>query len=108
MKVHSAAAMQRVCEIHGSNTTSKECIAKLANKYNDQKATVGVKKWQLSDEAVRGIANLLTGTSEESIELLQAHLNFYKWNESGGLLELIKIKRRLGKQANFKHVPNTA
>ena len=60
-----------------------ELLSQIVNKYNSFKANAAIRKWQVSPEAKVAIEGIIVGMTSESRGLIQAHLDFNKWEESG-------------------------
>ena len=70
----------------------ESAVHSLAEEYNNRKGTAGVKRYQLSDEVLRGVTNLIAGTSHETRVVMKNHLCFHKWSESALSAELLRQK----------------
>lgn len=65
------------------NLNDGEILSELIQKFNNHKATAAIKKWQVGPEARLALEGIICGMTSESRSLIQAHLDFNKWEESG-------------------------
>ncbi|CAE8645645.1 unnamed protein product [Polarella glacialis] len=67
------------------NLSQEAHLKKLFEAYNGFKANVAISKWQLSEDFMAGIINVIIGMSDESRQIVRGHLDFNKWEHSGAL-----------------------
>ena len=68
------------------NQTDGEILQDLVSKYNQFKANSALKKWQISPDQLAAILGVIEGMTFESRQLVRAHLDFNKYEESGYLI----------------------
>ena len=66
--------------------TDGEILQDLVSKYNQFKANSALKKWQISPDQLAAILGVIEGMTFESRQLVRAHLDFNKYEESGYLI----------------------
>jgi hypothetical protein len=65
------------------NQTDGAILQDLVSKYNQFKANSALKKWQISPDQYAAILGVIEGMTFESRQLVRAHLDFNKYEESG-------------------------
>ncbi|CAE8614368.1 unnamed protein product [Polarella glacialis] len=75
------------------NLSQEANLKKLFEAYNGFKANVAISKWQLSEDFMAGIINVIVGMSDESRQIVRGHLDFNKWEHSAYNESLLKSKR---------------
>ena len=63
-----------------------EILGELIQRYNSFRANTAIRKWQISADGQAAIFAVIVGLCEPSRQLLRAHLDHNKWEESGFLL----------------------
>eukprot|EP00438_Fugacium_kawagutii_P036217 Skav223158 [mRNA] locus=scaffold2973:257878:262548:- [translate_table: standard] len=59
-----------------------EILSELILKFNGFQANAAIKKWQVGTEARLALEGIICGMTPEARSLIQAHLDFNKWEES--------------------------
>lgn len=54
-----------------------------------------LSRWQLDDDKQKAVLHLVIGTSAGSRNIIQSHLNFYRWKDSAFTSDLLKSSRWL-------------
>ncbi|CAE8651941.1 unnamed protein product [Polarella glacialis] len=75
------------------NLSQEAHLKKLFEAYNGFKANVAISKWQLSEDFMAGIINVIIGMSDESRQIVRGHLDFNEWEHSAYNESLLKSKR---------------
>lgn len=65
--------------------TDGDILNDIICSYNSFKANTALKRWQISPDQHSAILGVIVGMSHESRQLVRAHLDFNKWEESGYL-----------------------
>lgn len=68
-----------------------EILGELIQRYNSFRANNAIRKWQISADGQAAIFAVIVGLCEPSRQLLRAHLDHNKWEESGFLLSFAGI-----------------
>lgn len=74
---------ERRCSEDAKSMTDEELLAELVAKYNSYKANSALTKWQISPDQHSAMLAVICGMTGESRQLVRAHLDFNKWEESG-------------------------
>lgn len=86
LRFEKLMAEQRALESSAA-LNDQELLYSIIERYNNFRGVAGIKRWQISDDMKKSIEGIVIGITDDSKALLRSHLDFNKWEESGGLEE---------------------
>lgn len=66
-----------------ADKTEVELLQMLVERYNSYKSTSAIRKWQITDDMRKSIEGIIIGMTSRTRQLIRAHLDYNKWEESG-------------------------
>lgn len=76
---------QRRLQPDAASMTDGDLLQSIVSKFNNFKANAALKKWQVTPDQHSAILGIVCGMTQESRQLVRAHLDHNKWEQSGFL-----------------------
>ena len=78
---------------HSKSLTTEERLQLIIQEWHAQPGVIA--KWHLDESKQKSVLNMLVGTTAETRQAIQRHLNFHRWRESSLSSDLLRSSRWL-------------